>query len=66
MHRFCRAMREREVDGVDYHFVSKETFQKWIDEGRMYEFAEVYGDFKGVPKTQIEAAFEKGEDCILR
>lgn len=51
---------------MDYHFVKRETFQKWIDEGKMFEHAMVYGEYKGVPNSQIEEAFEKQKDCILR
>ena len=55
-----------EVDGVDYHFVKRETFEEWIREDKMYEYSDVYGEYKGVPRSQINAAFEKGQDCLLR
>ena len=61
-----RARRCNEVDGVDYQFVTKQTFEKWIQENALFEYAMVYGDYKGVPKGQIEEAFRRGKDCILR
>ena len=61
-----RPRRYNEVDGVDYQFVTKQTFEKWIRENALFEYAVVYGDYKGVPKSQIEEAFRRGKDCVLR
>lgn len=61
-----RAMRPGEKDGVDYFFVTKETFERWIEEGRLLEHAVVYGEYKGIPRQQVEEALENKTDVILR
>jgi len=38
-----RAPRPGEVDGLDYHFVSPEQFQQFIDTGELLEWAEIHG-----------------------
>ena len=48
----CRAMRAGEVDGRDYIFVSRATFEEWISQGQLLEHALVYGDYKGIPRDQ--------------
>ncbi|MBR6090679.1 MAG: guanylate kinase [Anaerolineaceae bacterium] len=61
-----RKKREGEIDGKDYHFISRERFLEMIKNGEMLEHSEVYDDLKGVPRFEIEKAIEKGEDMILR
>lgn len=61
-----RPMREGEVDGVDYIFVSKDKFEEWLKEGKMLEHAVVYGEYKGIPRQQVNEALSKGTDVILR
>eukprot|EP00240_Pyramimonas_obovata_P005501 CAMPEP_0118956564 /NCGR_PEP_ID=MMETSP1169-20130426/61647_1 /TAXON_ID=36882 /ORGANISM="Pyramimonas obovata, Strain CCMP722" /LENGTH=323 /DNA_ID=CAMNT_0006904599 /DNA_START=62 /DNA_END=1033 /DNA_ORIENTATION=- len=61
-----RAMRPGEVEGKDYYFVSKEEFEKMIADGELLEHAVVYGQYKGLPKTQIREALSMGTDCVLR
>lgn len=61
-----RAPRTEEKDGVDYFFVNKEQFEKFIAEDEMLEYAEVYGHYKGIRKTQIREAMESGKDVIVR
>ena len=61
-----RAMRPGERDGVDYFFVTKEQFERWIAEDRLLEHAVVYGEYKGIPKEQVESALVNGSDVILR
>ncbi|KAL6780363.1 GUK1 [Auxenochlorella protothecoides x Auxenochlorella symbiontica] len=61
-----RKPRPGEVDGVDYHFVSEAQFETWIKEGQLLEHALVYGDYKGIPRPQVEAAIAAGKDVILR
>ena len=60
-----RKPREGEVNGKDYFFVNKETFQKMIDEGDFLEWAEVYGNFYGTSKSQILRALNEGKDILL-
>lgn len=61
-----RAPREKEVDGVDYIFVSTEKFKQMIVQGEMLEHALVYGDLKGVPKSQVRQAFASRKDVVMR
>ena len=49
-----RNPRPNEVDGVDYHFVTKENFQKLLDQGLFYEHAEIFGNFYGTSKSSIK------------
>jgi hypothetical protein len=62
----CRPKREGERDGVDYHFVSKEQFERWIAEDALLEDAMVYGQHKGIPRQQIADALARGSDVVLR
>lgn len=59
-------MREGEVDGVDYHFVSKEQFEEWIAKGELFEYATVYGEYKGIPKSSVMQPMQGGHDVVLR
>ncbi|KAJ6912043.1 hypothetical protein NC652_022352 [Populus alba x Populus x berolinensis] len=61
-----RPMREGEVDGKDYYFVSKEEFLSMVERNELLEYALVYGDYKGIPKKQIREFMEKGHDIVLR
>ena len=61
-----RAMRPGERDGVDYFFVSRAQFETWISEGRLLEHALVYGEYKGIPRAQVEDALAGGTDVVLR
>ena len=61
-----RAPRPDEVEGVDYFFVSKERFEEMIKQDELVEWAHVYGDYKGVPKAQIENALASGKDVLMR
>lgn len=60
-----REPREGEVDGVDYHFISREEFQKRIDENGMLEYAEYCGNFYGTPLKEVREQLEKGRNVIL-
>jgi guanylate kinase len=61
-----RPPRPGEVDGVDYHFLSRERFEAGIQGGEFLEYAVVYGDYKGIPRWEIENALAGGKDVILR
>ncbi|KAJ6725386.1 GUANYLATE KINASE [Salix purpurea] len=61
-----RPMREGEVDGKDYYFVSKEEFLSMVERNELLEYALVYGDYKGIPKKQIREFMAKGHDIVLR
>ena len=61
-----RPARPGETDGVDYHFVAKERFEQMIAGGELLEWAEVYGQYKGIPKREITQALASGSDVMLR
>jgi guanylate kinase len=59
-------MRPGEVHGKDYFFVTKAQFEEWIATGRLIEHAVVYGEYKGIPAEQVEAALARGTDVVMR
>ncbi len=61
-----RARRTKEVDGVHYYFVSEEDFQGLISRHELLEWANVYGNWYGVPKEPIRQALNKGKDVIVK
>ena len=61
-----RPRRPGEVEGQDYHFVSVSEFTAMIEKGELFEYAVVYGDYKGVPKQQVREALASGKDVIMR
>ncbi len=61
-----RKIRENEVNGVDYIFVSDREFERMIDNDELLEYAVVYDQYKGVPKGQIRDALQSGKDVIMR
>ncbi|CAG0954209.1 guanylate kinase [Anaerolineales bacterium] len=61
-----RGRRENEVHGKDYWFVSKDEFARMIEENELIEYAIVYGDYKGIPKTQVREALASGKDVVMR
>lgn len=61
-----RPPRPGEQHGVHYFFVSKEEFKAMIAADELIEYAEVYGDYKGVPKEQVRRALASGQDVVLR
>lgn len=61
-----RKPRQGEVNGVDYNFISTSAFKQMIQDNGFIEYAQVYGDYKGVPKSQIQDALASGKDVVLR
>ena len=61
-----RPMRPGERDGYDYHFVGEERFKAMIMHEELLEWAEVYGHYKGIPKSEVRHALQSGRDVILR
>ncbi|WP_160690324.1 guanylate kinase [Clostridium sp. C2-6-12] len=60
-----RAPRAGEVEGVNYYFTSKEKFKEKIAHNDFLEYAEVYDNFYGTPKSNVEEILESGKDVIL-
>tara|TARA_E500000178_G_scaffold339168_1_gene380283 strand:- start:138 stop:734 length:597 start_codon:yes stop_codon:yes gene_type:complete len=49
-----RKPRSNEVDGVDYHFVSHERFEKLINENKFYEYAKIFENYYGTLKKNVD------------
>ena len=60
-----RSPREGEVDGVNYHFLTKEGFGKLIAEDGMLEHACYCGNYYGTPRKAVFDKLEEGKDVIL-
>jgi guanylate kinase len=60
-----RAPRPGEVEGVDYHFIDPETFEREKEAGAFLEWAEVHGRFYGTPKAQVMRQLESGQDLLF-
>lgn len=60
-----RKPRQGEIDGRDYHFVSRETFQQMIQANAFIEWAEVHGNLYGTSYAAVERLMQEGTDVIL-
>lgn len=60
-----RNLREGEVDGVNYYFLSEEQFKERLLAGEFLEYAKVYGNYYGTPKSEIESKLNSDKDVIL-
>lgn len=60
-----RAPRPGEVDGVDYHFLSRDAFQARCEEGYFAEWAEVHGNFYGTPLSPTLEMLQRGRDVLF-
>ena len=61
-----RPQRATEIGDVHYHFISPEKFQEMIERNELLEWANVYGNYYGVPKKPVKQALDKGLDVILK
>ncbi|BDR66850.1 guanylate kinase [Clostridium tetani] len=60
-----RDPREGEIQGKSYYFMSKEEFEDKIKENDFLEYAKVYGNYYGTPKSKVIEMLDKGKDVIL-
>ncbi len=60
-----RPMREGEVDGVDYHFLSQDEFRSRVEAGAFIEWAEVYGNLYGTLRAPMESAIASGRVFLV-
>ena len=60
-----RAPREGEVDGVDYHFTTRDDFERLRDVDGFLEWFDVYGDLKGTPDAPVREYLAAGHDVLL-
>lgn len=60
-----RAPRKNECDGVHYHFLSKEQFEKMITEDDLLEYADYINHYYGTPKQFVVDNINEGNNVIL-
>jgi guanylate kinase len=60
-----RPMRPGEQDGVNYHFVTRDTFKSMVTKGDFLEHAEVFGNFYGTSRAWVQDKLSLGSDVIL-
>ena len=60
-----RPPRPGEVDGRDYVFLDRATFEKWQEHGEFVESFEVFGHFYGTPQRPLIDHLAAGDDVIL-
>ena len=60
-----RAPREGEADGVDYHFLTKEAFERHIADNTVVEYTCYCGNYYGTLCSEIEPRMERGEPVVL-
>jgi len=60
-----RPPRPGEVDGREYHFLTRERFDAMVAAGELLEHAEVFGNFYGTPRAPVEAALAAGRDVLF-
>ena len=61
-----RPKRPDERDGYDYHFVTREEFEKLIAEEAFFEWVEYRGHYRGGQKKHVQEALDSGKDVIWR
>jgi len=60
-----RSPRDGEINGIDYFFISKDEFKEKIETKDFLEYAEVYGNYYGTPKSEVIKVLDSGRDVIL-
>lgn len=60
-----RGVRPNEKDGLDYHFVNKDSFTQMIEADRFLEYAEVFGNYYGTSIDSVQHYLTRGQDVIL-
>jgi guanylate kinase len=60
-----RGPRPQETDGVDYHFVSRDSFESLRKEGALLEWAEVFGNLYGTPAEPVRHMLAEGHDVVF-
>lgn len=60
-----RTPRAGEQEGVDYHFIDKETFVTMEQQGLFLEWAEVHGNLYGTSSSSVHSEIGQGQDIIL-
>ncbi len=60
-----RAPRHGEMDGKDYHFVTRDEFERKRELGEFAESAEVHGNLYGTLRREVEGVFSAGKHVVM-
>jgi guanylate kinase len=60
-----RPPRGSEEEAREYHFISREEFQRMIEADEFLEYADVFGNYYGTARSSLTHAFDKGKDVLL-
>ena len=60
-----RAPRQGEVDGKDYYFLDRDTFEQRVANGEFAEWAEVHGNLYGTLRSELDRLVSSGKDVVL-
>ena len=61
-----RERREKEIDGMHYHFLSVDDYRRLVADEGLLEASEVHGNWYGTPRNQVQSALAAGNDAILK
>jgi guanylate kinase len=61
-----RDRRRTEIDGVSYHFLSRDDYTRLDEAEGLLEASEVHGNCYGTPRDQVQSALSSGRDAILK
>ena len=61
-----RSPRQGEQEGINHNFVSVDHFKQLIQSDKLLEWAQVYDNYYGVPKTQVRDALAAGKHVVIR
>jgi guanylate kinase len=60
-----RAMRTGEINGKDYYFIDKEEFLRKIENNELVEYEEIFGNYYGTMKSEIQSALDRNEYLLF-
>lgn len=60
-----RAPRKGEIDGVNYHFVTKERFEEMVANSELLEYVNKYTNCYGTVKSEVDKMLNEGKDVVL-
>ena len=60
-----RKKRPSEMEGRDYHFIDRRRFDELVEKGELLEWAEVFDNYYGTPKTPVMDALSAGRDVLF-
>ena len=61
-----RRMRDNEVDGVHYHFVTRTEFERLVEGDQLLEWADFAGNLYGTPRGPVQARLDAGHPVLLK